>query len=216
MDINGNVLVSQYRRAVAQYPFLITVEKKYKLPTFLLFAVGSRETNLTNEVGDYGHGHGMFQLDNRSHSIPAGFDQNVNAQAEKAGSMLADFISFWGSDLKAAVSSYNCGTGGARNGINDYGNSDANTAGGNYGDDVLGRRAYLLHALGSYIPTPPHPHPKRRQRFYTVQNGDNLTSIGAKFGMSWDRLYNANRETIGNNPNVIFVGETFVIPGRFI
>jgi hypothetical protein len=68
-------LSAQYQRAKSQWPFIHRTELARGLPRMLLFAVGSRETNLTNEVGDSGHGHGVWQLDDRSHMPPGGFAQ---------------------------------------------------------------------------------------------------------------------------------------------
>lgn len=42
---------------------------------------------------------------------------------------------------------------------------------------------------------------------YTVQQGDNLSSIAAKFGTTWQQLYNWNRDVIGGNPNLIKAGQ---------
>lgn len=57
------------------------------------------------------------------------------------------------------------------------------------------------------IPRPvPHPH-----RYYTVIRGDNLTAIGRKFGLSWQAIYNANRNKI-RNPNLIYPGQVLLIP----
>lgn len=48
---------------------------------------------------------------------------------------------------------------------------------------------------------------------YTVKPGDSLAKIAAKYGISWQQLYNANKEAIGNNPSLINVGLSLVIPG---
>jgi len=53
---------------------------------------------------------------------------------------------------------------------------------------------------------------------YTVQNGDTLSKIAEKFygdgsEASWRKIYEANRESIGNNPSQITVGMTLIIPG---
>lgn len=79
--------------------------------------MGSRETNLTNEVGDGGHGHGVFQLDDRSHDIPAGFDSSVDTQALKAAAMPAANIASFQGDLHCGVSAYNCGAGNVSKGV---------------------------------------------------------------------------------------------------
>jgi Dyp-type peroxidase family len=50
---------------------------------------------------------------------------------------------------------------------------------------------------------------------YTVQAGDSLFSIAQRAfgnGADWPLIYDANKQTIGPNPNVIRIGEVLVIP----
>lgn len=47
-------------------------------------------------------------------------------------------------------------------------------------------------------------------RNYTVASGDNLSSIGAEFGVSWQAIAQANQLS---NPNLIRVGQELLIPG---
>jgi nucleoid-associated protein YgaU len=63
------------------------------------------------------------------------------------------------------------------------------------------------------VPTPGN------SRFYSVQNGDNLTSIAANPGIyndpyQWDRLYMINRGRMVNpeNPHLILPGMILEIP----
>lgn len=71
-----------------------------------------------------------------------------------------------------------------------------------------------------YLPvkprTAPPPAPVRKSPAptgrYTVRRGDNLTAIGKRYGLTWQQLYNANRATVGRNPNKIFAGQTLTIP----
>jgi len=50
-------------------------------------------------------------------------------------------------------------------------------------------------------------------RTYTVQPGDTLSAIAQKLGLGgWQALYDANRGTIGGNPNVIKPGQVLVVP----
>ena len=51
---------------------------------------------------------------------------------------------------------------------------------------------------------------------YTVKKGDNLWTLAKKFygsGADCTKIYEANRDTIGKNPNLIYPGQTFTIPG---
>ena len=47
---------------------------------------------------------------------------------------------------------------------------------------------------------------------YTVVSGDNLTKIGAKYGLSWQQVFDANKDTI-SDPDKIFPGQELKIPG---
>ncbi len=47
---------------------------------------------------------------------------------------------------------------------------------------------------------------------YTVVAGDNLSKIGAKYGISWNAIYEANRDII-SDPDMIHPGQELKIPG---
>jgi len=129
MNISQTDLAAQYERANTAWPFLHQVAARHGLPPFFLHAVGSRETNLVDELGDGGHGHGVFQLDDRSHQIPDPFP--VEVQAEIAAGMLAELRDRFGS-WRAAANAYNSGQ-----------PLDEGTTGGDYGIDVWQRCAWL-------------------------------------------------------------------------
>jgi nucleoid-associated protein YgaU len=64
----------------------------------------------------------------------------------------------------------------------------------------------------------PRPNLKETPKSYTVKSGDSLTKIvqrlrtqGVK-DITVDKLYKANKSTIGKNPNVIKPGQKLVIP----
>ena len=46
---------------------------------------------------------------------------------------------------------------------------------------------------------------------YTVEAGDNLSKIGAKYGITWKAIYDANRDII-SNPDMIHPGQELKIP----
>ena len=50
-NITGPELTAEFQRARSKWPFIHQTELAHGLPRMLLFAIGSRETNLTNEVG---------------------------------------------------------------------------------------------------------------------------------------------------------------------
>lgn len=47
--------------------------------------------------------------------------------------------------------------------------------------------------------------------YYIVKKRDNLTKIARKYKMTWQELYNKNKEIIGDNPNLIYVGQKLLI-----
>lgn len=49
---------------------------------------------------------------------------------------------------------------------------------------------------------------------YTVKRGDSLSKIAKQLGLgSWRELYELNKSVIGSNPNLIYSGQTYNIPG---
>lgn len=53
--------------------------------------------------------------------------------------------------------------------------------------------------------------PEAAANTYTVQSGDSLSKIGAKYGVSWQAIYEANRDKI-SDPDKIYPGQELVIP----
>lgn len=142
MNITEAQLLGEYHKAHQLWGSHIDdAEHHFQLPRFLLYAVGSRETHLENIVGDGGHGHGIWQLDNRSHHIPRPFP--VARQVQIAGSMLQGLLHMYRQEIKQAAAAYNAGIAKANAGIRE-GNVDKYTTGGDYGSDVRERRWFLF------------------------------------------------------------------------
>ncbi len=59
-------------------------------------------------------------------------------------------------------------------------------------------------------PSPPS------SKTYTVKKGDSLWAISQKFlggGSNYPSLYDANKDVVGSNPNLIYPGQVLTIPG---
>lgn len=48
---------------------------------------------------------------------------------------------------------------------------------------------------------------------YTVQSGDSLSKIGSKYGVSWQSIFEANRDKL-DDPDKIFPGQELTIPSE--
>lgn len=59
--------------------------------------------------------------------------------------------------------------------------------------------------------TSPAPRYKTGSGNVTVQPGDTLSGIAAEYGKDWRKVYKANRDTIGDNPNLIYPGQRLVV-----
>jgi LysM repeat protein len=73
------------------------------------------------------------------------------------------------------------------------------------------------------LPTPPNkpaePAPQPQQRTHVVENGENLSVIAARYGISnWRQIYDIpqNKAAIGNNPSLIHPGTAHSIMKKFI
>ncbi len=140
----------------------------------LLLALGSRESGLRNIAGDFGHGRGWLQIDDRFHreflsthkgcdsgkwdarhdsSLPSGRVPALTASTLYAIELLHDNMRVARNNgvpaskvLRFAIAAYNAGAGGALRGLR-LGNVDRNTTGQDYSRDVLSRKA----AVGRYL-----------------------------------------------------------------
>jgi nucleoid-associated protein YgaU len=55
--------------------------------------------------------------------------------------------------------------------------------------------------------------PEATANTYTVQSGDSLSRIGTKYGVSWQKIYEANRDKL-DDPDKIFPGQELNIPSE--
>lgn len=150
MNIDGVTLMKQVNTFYRRYGGVCgDAASKAGLDPFTLYAVGSRETNLTDVTGDHGHGRGIWQLDDRSYTIPKPFP--VVLQASIAAKLLSGCLLHFtqlgwpvGSAMQLAFSAYNAGIRGAEVGLlNPAHDADLRTAGGDYGRDVMERLNYI-------------------------------------------------------------------------
>ena len=159
--LTDSQLLAAWEHAAAAWPFLPSVERGYLLPPFILVAVASREIEGTlvsgvppNPIyGDGGHGHGPWQLDDRTAGRTSALARidggDVEYAATYAASMLSGLIA---NERKAgyveevaivrALNRYNSGQPNA-----------AGTANHNYGPDVEERRQRLVRWFGALVPT---------------------------------------------------------------
>lgn len=98
-------------------PQIVGAAERYGLDPRLLAAVAAQETGGPgqngghNVVGDGGHGHGVFQIDDRSHAFATtAAAMNPAANADYAASMLSGLLHRFGGNVRAALRAYNSGS----------------------------------------------------------------------------------------------------------
>jgi len=119
---------------------IVSAAAAHHLDPQLLAAVAAQETggpgasSGSNIVGDSGHGHGVFQIDDRTWDFAktsAAMDPQQNANF--AAGILADNLQRYGGNVKMALSAYNAGSPSATGTTTTWG--DGKTLG--YADSVL-------------------------------------------------------------------------------
>jgi hypothetical protein len=131
---------------VAYGPAITAAATSHHLDPRLLAAVAAQETggpgtdSGRNIVGDEGHGHGLFQIDDRWHTFartPEAMDPAKNA--DYAAGMISANLSRYGGNVHKALSAYNTGSPTATGTKTDWG--DGKPLG--YADSVLRHYAQL-------------------------------------------------------------------------
>jgi hypothetical protein len=126
--------------------------QRHGLDPRLLAAVAAQETggpgssSGANVVGDGGHGHGLFQIDDRYHtfaSSPQAMDPGQNA--DYAAGLLSSLLTKYGGNVKEALSAYNAGSPSATGTVTTWG--DGSRLG--YADSVMRHLAMLGGPSGS-------------------------------------------------------------------
>lgn len=97
-------------------PQIAQAATRHGLDPTLLAAVAAQETGGpgsnagANIVGDGGHGHGVFQIDDRWHSFAKGAAAMDPAKnADYAASMISGLLAQYGGNIHKALSAYNAG-----------------------------------------------------------------------------------------------------------
>ena len=121
-------------------PQIQAAARAYNLDPRLLEAVAAQETGGPdcdsghNIVGDGGHGHGVFQIDDRWHDFAKTKDaMDPGKNAMYAAHMISDDLQRYGGDVHKALSAYNAGSPNATGTTTTWG--DGKTLG--YADSVL-------------------------------------------------------------------------------
>lgn len=163
---------------VAYAPEIASAARRYGLDPGLLAAVAAQETGGPdsntghNVVGDGGHGHGLFQIDDRWHpfaSSAAAMDPARNA--DYAAGMLAGLIKRYGGNVHEALSAYNSGSPTAAGTRTTW--SDGQSLG--YADSVM--RHY--QRLGASPAAPDSPESSA-----VAESGATIASVGALQGVA--------------------------------
>lgn len=195
MNLRPDQLEAQFWYAVKEWPFVIDVELEYGFPPYLMFALGSRETNLRNIKGDYSqrsgeaspryHGFGVWQRD-LQHGIPEGWMDDVRGQCVWSANLLRNNFTRCG-DWAGACNRYNSGSC----------NTSA-TTGRDYGPDVLGRREWLANNMPDLV----NLHPVFRARVLNACSVVGTTVYsGARSTQRQRELYEDFKAGRGNPAN---------------
>ena len=72
-----------------------------------------------------------------------------------------------------------------------------------WSEDMVGTR--VIEFVADPVPVvPTEPTPEPEHQYHTVVVDDNLSMIGDKYGVSWQQLYEWNKDIIGDNPDLIY------------
>ncbi|GEM_PF-5512424 len=210
MDISISDLRAQLTRARSDFPFIDAAEQQHGLPAFLLYAVGSRESNLRNIAGDFSqrpgesskrfHGFGVWQRDSGAFGVGMSYLDDVPKQAEDAGGLLASNFARFGR-WDAATAAYNAGAGAVSKALQAGRSVDSVTTGKDYSTDVLARRTVL--AGGALLAV------DGGGTVHVVRPGETLSGIAQAFHTTVAHLVELNHMA---DADVIVVGQILRLP----
>jgi transglycosylase-like protein with SLT domain len=133
-------------RGVTFAPQIARAAQRYRLDPVLLAAIAAQETggpgsnSGSNIVGDGGHGHGVFQIDDRWHTFARTKDaMDPASNADYAARMIRHGLDLYGGDVHKTLSAYNSGSPNRRGSTTTWG--DGRVLG--YADSVLRHYARL-------------------------------------------------------------------------
>lgn len=156
MNIETSAAAALASRGVRYAPEIAGAALRHGVNPTLLAAVAAQETGGPdcnagkNVVGDGGHGHGLFQIDDRWHafaSTPSAMDPAQNA--DYAARMIGGLLQRYGGDVHKALSAYNAGSPTASGTSTRWG--DGSVLG--YADSVLRHAAALDDARANAADT---------------------------------------------------------------
>ncbi|MDP9018848.1 MAG: transglycosylase SLT domain-containing protein [Candidatus Eremiobacteraeota bacterium] len=134
------------QEGVAYAGEIAAAAERHGLDPRLLAAVAAQETggpgsnSGRNILGDGGHGHGVFQIDDRWHAFArSAAAMNPAKNAEYAATMISGLLKQYGGNIHKALSAYNAGSPNATGTTTDWGGGKAL----GYADSVLRHFARL-------------------------------------------------------------------------
>jgi len=185
-------------------PAIASAAAKHGVDPTLLAAVAAQETGGPganggrNELGDGGHGHGLFQIDDRWHDFAnsaAAMDPAENA--DYAAGMLSGLLRRYGGNVREALSAYNSGSPTGKGTSTTW--SDGQTL--DYADSVfrhyrqLGQSTPQVFARPSICAPPSAPLAHHHPHRWRSAEGIDATGHSSSQSMSYDTYING-----GDNP----------------
>lgn len=201
MNPLGPLVARLASEGVAFASDIASAAAKYGLDPKLLAAVAAQETGGPganggrNEVGDGGHGRGLFQIDDRWHDFAktaAAMDPAQNA--DYAAGMLSGLLKRYNGNVKEALSAYNSGDPHAAGTSTTWG--DGETL--DYADSVmrhyqqLGGNGETPDRLGDFASQLPlhAPHAHHHSHRWRASENIDATGHGSHQAMSYDTYIN--------------------------